>query len=155
MDALVYDDGSIPGLRAALAGATFAGSPGEFVAAYDHQRCVVVDPHALPAGLVDLRSSAVLVISDDGSTGGWEATDLVARGISAAVLAGRVARVVEAQERRARLVHDLRTPLGVMLGNCQLLKEQLLGPLNEKQLKAVAALERQVEKFVAMVDDAQ
>lgn len=153
MDALVYDDGSIPGLRAALDGATFVRSPQEFRRAFDHQRCLVIDPVALPAGLLDPGSSALLVLSDDGLTGGWVASDLVARSTPAPVLAARVALWVAAKEHRARLVHDLRTPLGVMLGNCQLLGEQLLGPLNEKQVKAISALERQVERLVAMVDD--
>ena len=41
------------------------------------------------------------------------------------------------------LVHDVRTPLGVILGNAELLLEELAGPLTPKQLRLLGAIQRQ------------
>lgn len=41
--------------------------------------------------------------------------------------------------------HELRTPLNIMLGSTQLLEEEVYGPLNEKQIKAVTSIKNSGE----------
>lgn len=60
-----------------------------------------------------------------------------------------------AQRRTLRrcLAHDLRGPIGVVSGYCELLSEQLLGALEEKQLGAVSKIQDQNERLLRAMED--
>jgi signal transduction histidine kinase len=52
-----------------------------------------------------------------------------------------------------RLVrHDIRSPLAVILGQCEILVLGLGGPLSDKQRKSVDAIERKAQELRAMVE---
>lgn len=53
----------------------------------------------------------------------------------------------------AVLSHDLRSPLSIIQGNCQILTEKLVGDINPRQLKAVATVSRQATRMTDMVED--
>ncbi|MCB9758848.1 MAG: HAMP domain-containing histidine kinase [Alphaproteobacteria bacterium] len=53
----------------------------------------------------------------------------------------------------ALLSHDLRTPLSVVLGQCQLLQEGIYGPCTTAQLLAISRIVRQGERMGRMVED--
>ncbi|MCK6522655.1 ATP-binding protein [Myxococcota bacterium] len=53
----------------------------------------------------------------------------------------------------ALLSHDLRSPLAVVLGQCQLLAEGLMGSLNPKQQNAVGSVQRNARRMNQMVED--
>jgi signal transduction histidine kinase len=48
--------------------------------------------------------------------------------------------------------HDLRSPLAVLLGQCEILSIGLGGPLTEKQRRSVEAMERKTRELQAMID---
>lgn len=56
---------------------------------------------------------------------------------------------------RKRIGHDLRSPLAVVLGQCEILQLELHGPLNQPQRAAVASIEAQVERMLELVDAAR
>jgi signal transduction histidine kinase/GGDEF domain-containing protein len=53
----------------------------------------------------------------------------------------------------ALLSHDLRSPLAVVLGQCQLLAEGLMGNLNPKQQNAIGSVQRNARRMNQMVED--
>ncbi len=53
----------------------------------------------------------------------------------------------------AVLSHDLRSPLSIIQGNCQILSEGLVGTINPRQLKTVATVSRQATRMTDMVED--
>ena len=53
----------------------------------------------------------------------------------------------------ANMSHELRTPLNSILGMSESLKEEILGSLNEKQLKAIATVESSGEHLLALIND--
>ena len=61
-----------------------------------------------------------------------------------------VERIDGAALRRA-LAHDLRNPIGVILGNAELLSEGVYGELTPKQAASVATIERQAERLASML----
>ncbi len=58
------------------------------------------------------------------------------------------------RELRRVLRHDVRTPLAVILGRCELLETMLQGELNEAQLSAIVAVRRNAERLSLLLDDA-
>jgi diguanylate cyclase (GGDEF)-like protein len=53
----------------------------------------------------------------------------------------------------AVLSHDLRAPLAIIQGNCQILGEGLVGDMNQRQLKSVSTVVRQATRMTEMVED--
>ena len=53
----------------------------------------------------------------------------------------------------ANMSHELRTPLNSILGLSEVLKEQLLGPLNEKQLSAIGTVESSGTHLLSLIND--
>ncbi len=53
----------------------------------------------------------------------------------------------------ANMSHELRTPLNSILGFSESLKDEILGSLNEKQLKAIATVESSGEHLLALIND--
>jgi signal transduction histidine kinase len=56
---------------------------------------------------------------------------------------------------RKLIGHDLRSPLAVVLGQCEILGLEVHGPLNERQLAAVRSIESQVERMLTLLDEAR
>jgi signal transduction histidine kinase len=50
--------------------------------------------------------------------------------------------------------HDVRSPLAVVLGQCELLLLGAAGPLTPAQADAVERIERQARRALALLDDA-
>lgn len=53
------------------------------------------------------------------------------------------------RDLRRSLAHDLRSPLGVVSGYCELLGEELLGSLEPKQQRAVSTIAEQSERLLS------
>lgn len=53
------------------------------------------------------------------------------------------------RDLRRSLAHDLRSPLGVVSGYCELLGEELLGSLQPKQQRAVTTIADQSERLLS------
>jgi PAS domain S-box-containing protein len=53
----------------------------------------------------------------------------------------------------ANMSHELRTPLNSILGMSESLKDEILGSLNEKQLKAIATVESSGEHLLSLIND--
>jgi PAS domain S-box-containing protein len=53
----------------------------------------------------------------------------------------------------ANMSHELRTPLNAILGLSQSLSEQLIGPLNQRQLEAIAIVESSGKHLLALIND--
>jgi len=53
----------------------------------------------------------------------------------------------------ANMSHELRTPLNSILGLSESLKDEVLGSLNKKQLKAIATVESSGEHLLALIND--
>ncbi|PZO38291.1 MAG: hypothetical protein DCF19_16560 [Pseudanabaena frigida] len=53
----------------------------------------------------------------------------------------------------ANMSHELRTPLNAILGLSNALSEQILGSLNEKQLKSIATVESSGEHLLSLIND--
>jgi PAS domain S-box-containing protein len=53
----------------------------------------------------------------------------------------------------ANMSHELRTPLNAILGLSESLREQVLGVLNEKQLKAIGTVESSGEHLLCLIND--
>ena len=53
----------------------------------------------------------------------------------------------------ANMSHELRTPLNSILGLSESLQEQILGSLNEKQLKAISTIESSGEHLLSLIND--
>jgi PAS domain S-box-containing protein len=53
----------------------------------------------------------------------------------------------------ANMSHELRTPLNAILGLSESLLEEILGSLNEKQLKAIATVESSGEHLLSLIND--
>jgi signal transduction histidine kinase len=57
-------------------------------------------------------------------------------------------------ERLAQLLrHDLRSPLAVILGRCELLNAGTGGPLTEAQTRSVDAIARAAKKMLTLLDE--
>jgi len=55
-------------------------------------------------------------------------------------------------EVRRLVRHDMRNPLAVILGQCEILTIELGGPLTDHHRRSVGAIERQTEHLHALVD---
>ncbi|MCG8349337.1 MAG: PAS domain S-box protein [Chloroflexales bacterium] len=53
----------------------------------------------------------------------------------------------------ASMSHELRTPLTTILGHSESLQEQIQGPLNERQLKALRSIEESGRHLQELIDD--
>jgi PAS domain S-box-containing protein len=53
----------------------------------------------------------------------------------------------------ANMSHELRTPLNAILGLSESLKEEILGALNETQLKAISTVESSGEHLLSLIND--
>ena len=53
----------------------------------------------------------------------------------------------------ANMSHELRTPLNAILGMTEALQEQILGSINEKQLKALQTVERSGNHLLSLIND--
>lgn len=53
----------------------------------------------------------------------------------------------------ANMSHELRTPLNAVLGMAQSLQDGILGPLNERQLKAIATIDRSGNHLLELIND--
>jgi len=53
----------------------------------------------------------------------------------------------------ANMSHELRTPLNAILGMTEALQEQILGSINEKQLKALQTVERSGDHLLSLIND--
>jgi PAS domain S-box-containing protein len=53
----------------------------------------------------------------------------------------------------ANMSHELRTPLNAILGMSESLKDEILGSLNETQLKAIATVESSGEHLLSLIND--
>jgi PAS domain S-box-containing protein len=53
----------------------------------------------------------------------------------------------------ANMSHELRTPLNAILGLSNVMGEQVLGSLNEKQLKAIGTVESSGEHLLSLIND--
>ena len=53
----------------------------------------------------------------------------------------------------AMMSHELRTPLNAVLGLAESLEDQLLGPLNEKQIQALITIEASGRHLLALIND--
>ncbi|GBO55558.1 circadian input kinase A [Pseudanabaena sp. lw0831] len=53
----------------------------------------------------------------------------------------------------ANMSHELRTPLNAILGMTEALQEQVLGSINEKQLKALQTVERSGNHLLSLIND--
>jgi signal transduction histidine kinase len=152
MDAIFV--GCLTQLQSQLPGAAFVEGAAGFKRAFHAHRVVVVDPALDPADF-DTGFAAVLALSADGEVGEWTVEELLDPASEDAVNIARVRLWIEHKAARARLVHDLRAPIGVLLGNCQLLKEGLCGPVTPRQTKALDAMERAVTRLTEQIDRAR
>ncbi|MBD2178962.1 PAS domain-containing protein [Pseudanabaena sp. FACHB-1998] len=64
---------------------------------------------------------------------------------------GRATRLKD--EFLANMSHELRTPLNSILGMSEALQDQIFGTINEKQRKAIQAVERSGEHLLALIND--
>jgi PAS domain S-box-containing protein len=53
----------------------------------------------------------------------------------------------------ANMSHELRTPLNSILGMSESLKDEILGSMNEKQLKAITTIESSGEHLLSLIND--
>jgi PAS domain S-box-containing protein len=53
----------------------------------------------------------------------------------------------------ANMSHELRTPLNAILGMTEGLQEEVFGPVNERQLKALQTVERSASHLLALIND--
>ena len=59
-----------------------------------------------------------------------------------------------ARERlRRALRHDLRNPLAVVLGRCEMLSSGAFGEMDERQLRSVEIIHRNANRVVEMLED--
>ncbi len=58
------------------------------------------------------------------------------------------------EELRRVLRHDVRTPLAVILGRCELLSAGLQGPITPAQASALEAIARNATKVTRLLDEA-
>lgn len=152
MDAIFV--GCFAQLQSQLPGAAFVDDAGGFKRAFHAHRVVVVDP-ALDPGDFDTGFAAVLAVSASGQAGDWSVQELLDPTSADDVNIARVRLWIEHKAERAHVVHDLRAPIGVLLGNCQLLKEGLCGPVTPRQTKALDAMERAISRLVEQIDRAR
>jgi PAS domain S-box-containing protein len=63
-------------------------------------------------------------------------------------------RVVQLKnEFMAMMSHELRTPLAAVLGNTQLLQEEVYGPLTERQQTAIQRIDQSGQNLLALIND--
>ncbi|MFT4621990.1 MAG: signal transduction histidine kinase [Myxococcota bacterium] len=62
--------------------------------------------------------------------------------------------VARRREIRRVLRHDVRTPLAVILGRCELLAAELQGPMTAEQHTAVDAIRRNADRLAGLLDEA-
>ncbi|NTU82207.1 MAG: PAS domain S-box protein [Chloroflexales bacterium] len=63
----------------------------------------------------------------------------------------RAARLKD--EFLANMSHELRTPLNAVLGRAELLREEVHGPLNERQLRSVVSIEESGRHLLELIND--
>ncbi len=56
------------------------------------------------------------------------------------------------EKLRRALRHDLRNPLAVILGRCEILSSGAMGELNDGQARSVDAIQRNADRLVSMLD---
>jgi CheY-like chemotaxis protein len=57
------------------------------------------------------------------------------------------------EEFLATMSHELRTPLNAILGSTEALQEEVLGPLNERQLKSLSTIKRSGQRLLSLIND--
>jgi len=58
-------------------------------------------------------------------------------------------------EALARLIrHDIRSPLAVVLGQCELLQLEAHGPITQRQRDALDTIRKHAERALMMLDEA-
>ncbi len=148
MDAIFV--GCLKAVYEELPGSTWVESVEQFSDVFEGHRVVLIDPNRSQP--FDVGFAAVLAVTTDGDVGEWDVHDLVHPDTPTSVVAARVRRWVSRKASNARLLHDLRAPIGVLMGNCQLLKEEVCGPVTPRQEKALAAMESAVARFTQALD---
>jgi PAS domain S-box-containing protein len=69
-------------------------------------------------------------------------------------LVTELARLAQAKDEfLASMSHELRTPLGSILNLAELLREQIYGPLNERQQHALATVEASGQHLLSLIND--
>ncbi|NTU80606.1 MAG: hypothetical protein HGA45_14720 [Chloroflexales bacterium] len=53
----------------------------------------------------------------------------------------------------AGISHELRTPLNIILGNVELLRDEIIGPLAARQHKALATVDESGQHLLSLIDD--
>lgn len=53
----------------------------------------------------------------------------------------------------ATMSHELRTPMNAILGMSEMLQEEILGPLNPRQLNSISTIERSGEHLLSLIND--
>jgi signal transduction histidine kinase len=53
----------------------------------------------------------------------------------------------------ASVSHELRTPLNIILGNVELLRDEIIGPLAARQHKALATVDESGQHLLSLIDD--
>lgn len=83
------------------------------------------------------------------------ATDITYLKHAEAAIARARDRAIEANEFKARLLanvsHDLRTPLGAILGYSEMMKEEMYGPINQKQREIIQKMINSINNLTGMV----
>ncbi len=53
----------------------------------------------------------------------------------------------------ATMSHELRTPMNAILGMSEMLQEEILGPLNSRQLNSISTIEKSGEHLLSLIND--
>jgi PAS domain S-box-containing protein len=53
----------------------------------------------------------------------------------------------------ATMSHELRTPMNAILGMSEMLQEEILGPLNSRQLNSISTIEQSGEHLLSLIND--
>jgi len=101
----------------------------------------VVDDLAGARGVID-EGAHDFVLADDGERAGLRVWMAINAGSTASAGAG-LGKLVR---------HDLRSPLAVLLGQCEILSIGLGGPLTDMQRRSVEAMERKTRELQEMLE---
>lgn len=66
--------------------------------------------------------------------------------------AARAARRAKWDRERRRIVHDLRGPLAVVSGQCEMLAGNVYGPMSPEQERSIEAIRRQVDRMRDLIE---
>lgn len=53
----------------------------------------------------------------------------------------------------ANMSHELRTPLNTILGNAEILLDEIIGSINERQQKAISSIDRSGQHLLSLIND--